>query len=349
MSVSATNASSPCSPIPFGRRHIGLAYPVFIIAEIGINHEGNPDVCREMIEKAIQSGADAIKLTIVKADESYIPASDSFKIFKQAELPESDIEKLFILSRKLGVELFATCGDLTSFEFFSTLSPVAYKISSGLLTHIPLIENTARTGQTMLMSTGMAGDNIIQQAVDTARNSGAAHIGLFQCTSLYPAAPDTLNLSSISILEREYEMPAGFSDHSKGTFAASLAVAAGARMIEKHFSLDSKRSGFDHHISLEPEAFAKMVEQIRQAERIMGSAKARPDNAEAMGGKALYRFIVAKRDIAKHSVIVEEDIGVMRVQPGEGGLPPAYYEKLVGKKAKRNIKRYSLINEKDFR
>ena len=346
MSESSTNIH--CPPIPFGNRWIGPSFPVFVIAEIGINHEGDPDQCARLIEAAAHAGADAVKLQIVNADESYVPGTESHGLFKSAELHENDVIRLFNFAKQLGVELFATCGDLASFEWFNRLSPVAYKISSGLLTHTPLIESIAETGKTILMSTGMADDELIEQAMNTAKEAGAEHIGIFQCTSLYPAPPETLNLSAISYLEEKYQVPAGLSDHSLGTIAAPVAVAAGARMIEKHFSMDSSRPGYDHHISLSPDGFAELVRKIRDVEKMLGSAEKILTESERPQIECFHRCIVARRNIPNNKIITKEDIGVMRVDPKDFGLSPYFYKEILGKTAKRDIMRYTPLKEKDY-
>jgi len=333
----------------FGNRMVGPGHPVLIIAEIGINHEGRIDDCLEMIDQAAAAGADAVKLQFVKADESYVPGTESHTIFKNAELSDTEIERAFIHATETGVVLFCTCGDFVSLETVNRFSPVAYKISSGLLTHLPLIDRVACTGKAIFISTGMADQGRIRQAVKTATAAGCVHIGLFQCTSLYPAPWDKLNLSVISYLENKFGVPAGFSDHSLGVRASSFAVAAGARMIEKHFSLNPSRKGFDHAVSASPDEFVRMVNEIRQVEEMMGSIDGKAKSVNADKRNRLYRYIVARRDIAKDAIFEEDDIGVMRVKESEHGLSPSYFATVIGKTARRDIRRYKPLVEKDYR
>lgn len=346
-----TNAStdSPCPPIPFGKRWIGTGFPVLVIAEIGINHEGDPDACRRMIESAVRAGADAVKLQIVDADESYVPGTDSHQIFKRSELDEKDVRRLFDYAKQLGVEMFATCGDTVSFDWFSRLSPEIYKISSGLLTHTPLIERIARSGKTMLMSTGMASDNDIMKALTSARKQGAEHIGLFQCTSIYPAPPETLNLAAIGFLQRKYAVPVGFSDHSLGILASSLAVAAGAHMIEKHFSFDPSRSGFDHHLSLNCKQFQELVETIRISEKMIGSSCKILSSEELENARKYHRYVVAQRDIPENSVLQMEHVSVMRLENSQEAIEPVEIYSIIGRKTNKNLKQFTPIRYKDLK
>lgn len=334
--------------IPFGRREIGPGRPVVVIAEIGINHEGDPDACMRLVEAAASAGADAVKLQTVKAEENYAPGTDSYELFRKAELPESDTTRAFKLARELGLECFATCGDELSMDFVESLDPPAWKISSGLLTHLPLIRRAASTARPLLLSTGMTGMIEVRRAVDAARGAGAQFLGLFQCTSLYPAPPETLNLRAMNSLVREFGTPVGFSDHSVGTMAATLAVACGAHMIEKHISLDPSRKGFDHQVSLDPSGFKSLVEAIRMTEIMLGQQeKVVPDMAKENAGKFL-RCVAARHDIPAGKLIDRADIAVLRLPAGCQGLPPEAVDIISGRRALRDIIAYQPITAGDM-
>ena len=252
----------------------------YIIAEIGINHEGSAETCADMIKAFAKAGADAVKLQTVDADRSYSPETDSYKIFKEAALTQAETANMFELATQHGVESFTTSGDLFTLDWVNKLNPAAHKISSGLLSCIPIVRATCQMGKPVLMSTGMSDDLAIDSAVKIAINEGCA-IGLFQCTSEYPCPPEQLNLAAIGMLEKKYNRPVGFSDHSLGTSMAPLSIAAGARMIEKHVTLDKTRQGFDHSISLTPNEFANMVKAIRLAETALGhSRKSKSQNIQ---------------------------------------------------------------------
>ena len=335
-------------PIPFGSRAIGPGLPVVVIAEIGVNHEGDPAACLRMVEAAAWAGADAVKLQTVKAAENYAPGTESYEIFSRAELAEADTARAFALARELGMECFTTCGDAPSLEFVQTLDPAAWKISSGLLTHLPLIRRAAATGRTLLLSTGMTGFAAVRRAVAEARAAGAEHLGLFQCTSLYPAPPETLHLRAIAALAGEFGVPAGLSDHSAGDLAPALAVACGATMIEKHFSLDPSRPGFDHVTSLDPAGFAAMVAKVRLAESMLGSADKPVPPAVAENAAKYLRCLAARRDIPAGKVLENADLAVLRLPAGHCGLPPEALDTAPGRRAARDITAYSAITEGDI-
>jgi sialic acid synthase SpsE len=214
--------------IPFGNRKIGDGEPVLVIAEIGINHEGSAETCARMIEAAAAAGADSIKLQTIDADANYVRGTESHRLFSSCGLSREETANMFRLTRDLGMEPFTTVGDLKSLEWIERLDPAGHKISSGLLTTHPIVARAAQTGRTLIISTGLAEIADVEEAVAVARKSGPSPIALLQCTSLYPAPFDSLNLAAIRELAARFSVVAGFSDHSLGVEAAPLAVAAGA-------------------------------------------------------------------------------------------------------------------------
>jgi N,N'-diacetyllegionaminate synthase len=326
--------------IPFGTRRIGDGAPVFIIAEIGINHEGDEPTCAGMIEAAARAGADAIKLQTVDPNESYAPGTPSHALFSRAILSRDATARQFDLARRLGVEPFTTCGDLPTLEWVEKLGPAGHKISSGLLTHLPLIRRVAATGRSVLMSTGMATDEDIDVAVAAVR--GAPFV-LLQCTSLYPAPEGALNLRAIAALEKRYRVPVGFSDHSITEEAPALAVAAGAVAIEKHFTLDTSRLDFDHRLSLDPAGFARMVKLVRRAEQMLGTGEKKPGADEIEVRKRAHRILVARRALQSGQLLAEDDVVILRSPPGAGGLAPAFLDRVVGRRIVRDVAAYAPI------
>lgn len=303
-----------------------------MIAEIGINHEGDITTCARMIDAAARSGADAIKLQTIDADENYVEGTPSHALFAQAELSREDTGRMFAYARRLGMEAFTTAGDFATLEWVDRLAPAAHKISSGLLNNTPLIRLAARTGRTLLISTGMAETPDIDESVTAARAAGASYLGLFQCTSLYPAPVESLHLATIGWLASRYGVPTGFSDHSLGTEAAAPSVAAGARMIEKHLTLDAGRPGFDHAISLDEVDFTEMVRRVRTTEAMLGAAEKSRTPVEAERAKSLRRVVVARRDIAAGETLQWDALGLKRQVSGRGGLAPKEAESLLGRR-----------------
>ena len=310
---------------------------VKIIAEIGINHEGSVEKCARMIKEVASIGVDAVKLQTIDADANYVFGSESYKIFKGSELTPEETCDMFELARDNGLEIFTTAGDIETIKWVEELQPSCWKISSGLLTHISMVRYLASLGRPLIVSTGMASIDDIDLAIETIRSTGNSNISLLQCTSLYPAPVDSLNLSTISWLKERYNCEVGFSDHSLGSDAAFLSVGAGATLIEKHFSLDNGRSGFDHKISLDPNGFKEMIGRIREAEQIMGEPiKYLSEPIKKMRKKFL-RSIVAIESISKGDIFSSENIGIRRTLPGKKGSEPKYFDVILGLIAKKDF------------
>jgi len=334
--------------VPFGQRSLGVGNPVVVIAEIGINHEGNAEECMRLVREAARAGADAIKLQTIDAAENYVPGTESHELFSRAWLGPAETEEAFRLARSLGMEALTTCGDLATLAWVDALDPAAHKISSGLLTHLPLIAAAAATKRTLIMSTGMSDLPQVARAVDTARAAGGDRLCLLQCTSVYPAQLEALNLAAIRALAQEFGVPCGFSDHSIGHEAAALAVAAGACAIEKHFSSDPSRPGFDHRLSVDPDGLASLVQTVRQAEAIMG-ATGKPCSVEQeQAGRRYFRSIVARRDIEVGEALSLGNTGFMRTLPDERGAEPAQWVQWSGRRTVRPLRRYQVIRADDL-
>ncbi len=317
--------------IAFGNRAIGSGHPVCIVAEIGINHEGDVAACARLIEAVAAAGADAIKLQTIDADANYVRGTKSHEIFSGAALTREETARMFALARELGLEAFTTAGDFETLAWVDALAPAAHKISSGLLTHTPLIERAAATGRPLVVSTGLGTEDDIARALDAARKGGAQDIVLLHCTSLYPTPPERARLSRIGQLEKRFSLPVGFSDHTEGTLASALAVACGAVMLEKHVTLDRTRAGFDHAISLEPEGLADLVANVRRAERMLAAPQGEtPSKDEEAARERYLRCLVAAHDIPAGTALSKENIAIKRPLPGRRGLPPWEYERVLG-------------------
>lgn len=334
--------------IEIGSRFVGPSHPTYVIAEIGINHEGSIETCSRMIEEAVRTGADAVKLQTVDADESYAPGTESHDLFSRAALSPEETAQMFQLAKRLGIQIFTTVGDLQTLRWVDELNPVAYKISSGLLTSLPIIRWVAESGRPVLMSTGMSLESDIEAALTTAQMAGADQIGLFQCTSIYPAPVSDLNLRSIAWMTERYGVTAGFSDHSIGVEVAAWAVAAGATMIEKHFSLDPTRAGFDHLLSLDPDGFKDMVSGIRRVEQALGVSGKPRSQQETSNSERFHRTLAARRDLDAGSLIDLDDIGIMRLPVNSGGLPPAAFDDAIGRRLLKPKGRYMAIMLEDL-
>jgi N,N'-diacetyllegionaminate synthase len=322
---------------------------VYIIAEIGINHEGDVEKCAKMIKLAAEAGVNAVKLQTIDADENYVEDSESYNIFKGSELSRDETANMFKLARSLGLGIFSTAGDVKTVEWLEILNPDFWKISSGLMTHIPLVKHLAKLGRPMLISTGLVGSEEIDLTVNTVREEGNEQIVLFQCTSLYPTPPEMLNLAAIPWMKERYGVEVGFSDHSIGIDACFLAVGVGATLIEKHFTLDSCMPGYDHKISLEPDELNKLVRRVRFAEKMLGETqKILPQEIIPARDKYL-RTIVALSAINIGESFTELNTGVKRTTPESRGSDPIYMDQIIGSRAKKRYKTNQPITLENMR
>ena len=323
--------------LTIGESIIGSGYPVFVIAEIGINHEGDVSKCDSMIEAAAKAGADAVKLQTVDAEKNYVKGTESYEIFKGAELSKKDTASMFCLARSLGLEIFTTLGDFSTADWINDLNPCAWKISSGLLTHLPLIEYLAKLKRPILMSTGLANLKEIDAAVKVCQTESNDQIGILHCTSLYPTPINEINLSAITSLHQRFTLPIGYSDHTLGTEAAFLAVGAGAQIIEKHLTFDRTRKGFDHHISLDKYEFTKMIKRIRIAEKMIGTSELGKNEKLIEKREANLRCLVASKLIEVGEVFTKENIAVKRPLSGKRGLLPKDLKNVLNRKSKKHL------------
>jgi len=310
---------------------------VYIIAEIGINHEGDVEKCRRMIDLAAESGADAVKLQTIDADLNYVQGTQSYKVFKKAELTRNETTAMFQYAQDIGVDIFTTCGDFPTAKWVNELNPVAWKVSSGLLTHTPMVKFLASFNRPMLISTGMATIDEVDRAIGIIEETENNDITIFQCTSQYPTPLENVNLLNISFLRDRYGYDVGFSDHTIGSDAAFLAVGVGITMIEKHFTFDVSRHSFDHAISLEANEFSNMILQIRNAETLLGSYEKKVSGVMHKSRNSILRTIVALHIIKKGEVFTSYNLGVKRPLPGKRGADPMYLDDIIGKVAKHDF------------
>lgn len=318
---------------------------VFTIAEIGINHGGSFDLCAKMVEAAAISGADSVKLQIVNPNSSYVEGTTSYKEFSNKVLSEEELISLMKLADKLGILLFSTPGDFESLDLMLRLKMGIIKISSGLMSNSPLIEKASKSGLPLIISTGMALEQEIDKLVESVVSNNASGLALLKCTALYPAPDDTINLGSISTMINRYKIPIGYSDHTLDDLACIGSIVAGARIIEKHFTLDKTQSGADHHLSIEPHEFKIMVDKIRRISKMIGSATITSSPEELELRNQRYRCLIAKTEINIGDFFSETNVGLMRPLPGKVGLPASEYNKILGKRAITFINKNEPIHE----
>jgi len=306
---------------------------VEIIAEIGINHGGDFNHCSKLITAASSSGANSVKLQIVDPKMSYMKNTISYNTFKDSSLSYDELNDLMQLSREKNIDLFSTPGDFKSLEVMLKLGMNKIKISSGLMTNYPLIEESIKTKLPLIISTGMAEENEIDELVSFLEQKNAQDISLLKCTSVYPSPTEILNLNGIRYLKKKYpNYSIGYSDHCLNPLACMSAVAIGAEVIEKHFTLNKKLKGPDHSSSLEPDELTKMIKAIRNIEISLGHGKKIPSISEKKNITIARKSIVAKKEILKGQLFTLKNLAVKR--PYKGVSPMNWY-KIIGKRAKK--------------
>ncbi len=334
--------------ISIAGRKIGPGWPCFIIAEAGVNHNGDVELAKRMIEIAARSGADAVKFQTFKADQLVTPYAPKAEYQKQTtESGESQLEMLrrLELSAEAHRELMDYCRqrdilfmsspfDEESADFLAGLSVEVFKIPSGEITNLPFLERMARKGKPMIVSTGMSSLTEVETAVDTIRKAGNRDLVLLHCVSNYPADPRDANLRAMHTMTAKFDVPVGYSDHTPGIEVALAAVALGACVIEKHFTLDRTSRGPDHQASLEADALVTLITGIRTVEAALGHGCKEPVDSERQTAAVARKSLVAARDIPVGSTLTEELIAIKR--PGTG-LPPSMLAQVVGRVAKRSI------------
>jgi len=335
--------------IEVGSRRIGVAESVYVVAEISANHNQDYEVAAHTIQAAKESGADAVKLQTYTPDTMTLPSnSEHFRIgkgtiwegrnlydlYREAYTPWEWQPKLKAIADDLPIDLFSSPFDPSAVDFLEEMGVPAYKVASFELIDIPLIERVARTGKPLIISTGMATLAEIEEAVRTVRDAGGTQIALLKCTSAYPAAPDEMNLRTIPHLAETFQTPTGLSDHSLGIAVPAAAVALGACIIEKHFTLSRQVPGPDSGFSLEPHEFKNMVEAIRTVEKALGHTRYGPTDHETHS-LAFRRSLFVVKDIKRGETFTQENIRSIR--PAYG-LPPKYLKNILGRYATQDLK-----------
>lgn len=331
----------------------------FIIAEAGVNHNGDLDIAKKLIDKAVEAGADAVKFQTFKAEElvtkeapkaqyQKITTGDGnqYEMLKKLELSESDHAVLKKYCEKKGILFLSTPFDFESVDILEKLDIPLYKVSSGDLTNLPLLKYIAKKHKPIILSTGMANLAEVEEAVHAIYEEGNEQIVLLHCISNYPTAYEDVNLKAMLTLKEAFKLTVGYSDHTTGIEVPIAAVALGASVIEKHFTLDRNMPGPDHRASLEPDELKCMIDSIRNIEKAMGDGIKRCNKSEENIKTAARKSIVAARDISKGDVIQDIDVCFKRPQKG---LEPKYIDNIIGKTAVRNIRKDEFIMFTDIK
>lgn len=332
-----------------GSKLIGDGNPAFIIAEAGVNHNGDINIAKELVDKAVTAKVDAIKFQTFKTEKivtGYAEMADyqknnigsvdsQFNMLKKLELSYENFIELREYCIQKGIMFLSTPFDFESANFLSSIGMEAFKISSGDLTNIPFLEHIAKFNKPIILSSGMATLSEIEEALNAINLLGNQEVAVLHCTSNYPAELQSVNLNAVDTIKNAFKIVSGYSDHTQGITIPIAAVAMGSNIIEKHFTLDKAMEGPDHKASLCPLELREMVKAIRDVEMAFGTGIKRYNSSEVDTMKAARKSIVASKYIKAGDNINLMDLDYKR--PGTG-LSPKFYVDIVGKKSNRDIK-----------
>ena len=324
-----------------------------IIAEAGVNHNGNIEIAKKLIVKAKECGADIVKFQTAKLDslvsktakmaeyqKENIGKEESQKeMLSKLLLSFETFEELADYCKEVGIQFLSTPFDIESIQFLDSMQNI-WKVPSGEITNYPYLVEIARTGKDIILSTGMSTLHEVEDALNVLRQNGASEIILLHCTTNYPTPMQDVNLRAMLTLKEKFGCKIGYSDHTQGIEVPIAAVALGATVIEKHFTLDKNMEGPDHKASIEPDEFAQMVKSIRNIEKALGNGEKTPSQSEIANIAVARKSIIALKEIKAGEVFSEENITTKR--PGTG-INPMRWNEILGQKAKRDFAEDELI------
>jgi N,N'-diacetyllegionaminate synthase len=342
--------------LPIGQRTIGEGQPCFVIAEAGVNHNGDVSLAHRLVDVAADAGADAVKFQTFDPERLVSPAArkaayqvantgsaeSQLDMLRGLVLPSGTLAPLAAHAQQRGLLFLSTPFDEGSADLLEALGMSAFKVPSGEITNHPFVAHVASKGKPVLMSTGMSTLTEVAEAVQVVRESGDPPLALFHCVTSYPAAPADCNLRAMAVMRAAFGVPVGWSDHTEGIGISLAAVAAGAVVLEKHFTLDRSMPGPDHRASLEPGELSAMVRAIREIEAAMGDGIKRPTASELANVAAARRSLHASRALPAGHLLDEADLIALR--PGTG-MSPALRSRLVGRRLRVGVQRGQMLSE----
>jgi len=337
-----------------------LSEPVFIIAEAGVNHNGQLATALRLVEAAKEAGADAVKFQTFRAERIVGAAAEKaayqkrhtssdetqYQMLKRLELSEEAHYRLVEHCRAVQIEFLSTPFDDESADFLARLGISRFKISSGEITNTPFLQYIAEKGRPVILSTGASDLGEVAAAIAALEAGGATQISLLHCVSQYPAPYEDINLRAMHTLANVFRVPVGYSDHTLGIEIPVAAVAMGARIIEKHFTLDRNMPGHDHQASIEPLDFQRMVQSIRHVEAALGDGVKRPAVSEREIRPNIRKSLVAAVDLQEGEMITPEVLQIKR--PGTG-ISPSFLKEVIGLKLTRPVKKDTVLKWEDFK
>lgn len=330
-----------------------------VIAEAGVNHDGDIEKALHLVDIAADAGADYVKFQTFSTERLVLPdapkaayqqrgtsvAETQFEMLRRLELSEQAHRAVQARARSRGIGFLSTPFDEVAADFLSSLGVSLWKVPSGELTNLPFLRHVARMGGPMIISTGMATLGEVERALGVVRAAGCADITLLHCTSSYPAAVDDVNLRAMVTMSNAFGVPTGYSDHTSGIEVAIAAAALGAVIIEKHFTYDARATGPDHAASLEPRALGELVRSVRNVSRALGDGVKRPVPAEYDVAQAARKSLVVARAVEAGAMVTRDDVALRR--PGTG-LSAEWLDAVVGRRALRPLVAGTLLRLVDL-
>ncbi len=322
----------------------------YVIAEAGVNHNGSLETAFRLIDAAKESGADCVKFQTFKAEQLVTTTSpkakyqtivtdateSQYEMLKKLELDFNDFKVLKDYCAKKNIDFLSTPYNKEDADLLNNLNVSTFKIASGQLTELPFLKYVASKKKTMIISTGMATMAEVFSAVEVIRETGNEDIIALQCTTNYPSAIEDANILAMNSIRHACKVRVGYSDHVQNNYACFAAVALGAELIEKHFTLDKSMVGPDHSSSLNPGEFKELVEGIRNIEKSLGNGIKKPSRAEVENAVGMKRSIVVLKDLTEGTILAEADLGFKRPSTG---LAPNFLPLILGKKLKRSMQK----------
>ena len=343
-------------PLALGGRAIGEGHSCFVIAEAGVNHNGDPEVAHRLVDVAADARADAVKFQTFDPEHLVSPlarkaeyqiantgsSESQLEMLRRLVLPHQELAALAAHAAERGLLFLSTPFDEASADALEGLGVPAFKVPSGDVTNHPFIAHLAAKGKPVLMSTGMSTLAEVAEAVQVVRENGDPPLALFHCVTSYPAAASDCNLRALAAMEAAFGVPVGWSDHTEGIQVSLAAVAAGARLLEKHFTVDRDLPGPDHRASLEPGELAALVQAVREVGSALGDGVKRPMLSELANAAVARRSLHASRPLPAGHVLEAADLIALR--PGTG-LPPAFRDRLTGRTLRVAVERGEMLGE----
>lgn len=345
--------------ITLGEKVLGEGQPCFIVAEAGVNHNGDISLAKKLVDAAKKAKADAVKFQAFKAEKiaskyaekaryqekGTAETKSQLAMLKRLELRDKDFRELYNYTEKKNIVFLSSVFEKESVDLLDDLGIPAFKVASGEITNFPLLKYVAKKKKPIILSTGMSTLDEIEDAVKVIRENGTKDIVLLHCVTSYPARKEETNLRVIGTLRERFMLPVGFSDHTLGITVPIAAATLGVVLIEKHFTLDRSLPGPDHKASLEPNELKEMTNAIRDVEKALGDGVKKLTKKEKEIRKNVRRSIVARVRIPKGTVITESMLDVKR--PGTG-IEPKRLDEVIGKKAEKEIETDELIRFEDL-